>query len=331
MMKIKKWFVGISALLLSELLLFLVLTIAFPEKTTAGGHRGVIRQSMVDQQYEGKDAVGGSGGEGGDDEGNIRGEGDSREDDTGGEENSDGGDIRGEGNSDVDGIKGEGGSSGSNIRKEKKEVLSKESHQKKQDGKTEREIYKKHKQDLVLVNAKHAMKDSYDPSLRSICGGRLQASERIYSSLSQMLSDAGEQGYHFWIASAYRSKERQQKLVDEDVAKAMRLGLSYRQALQETYRETMPAGHSEHQTGLALDILCSGNMKMDASQKAEPGNRWLRKNCSHYGFILRYPEEKSDITGVSFEPWHFRYVGKRAAEYMQDEGITLEEFWDRMG
>lgn len=336
-MKIKKWFVGISALLLVELLLFLVLTIAFPEKTTAGGHRGVIRQSMVDQQYEGKDAVDGNGGEGGDDEGNIRGEGDSREDDTGGE-----------GNSDEDSIKGKGGSSGVSIRKEKKdlseksgksgnqdkdrnEISSKESHQKKQDGKTEREIYKIHKQDLVLVNAKHAMKDSYDPSLRSICGGRLQASKRIYSSLAQMLSDAGEQGYYFWIASAYRSKERQQKLVDEDVTKAMRMGLSYRQALQETYRETMPAGHSEHQTGLALDILCSGNMKMDASQKAEPGNRWLRKNCSHYGFILRYPEEKSDITGVSFEPWHFRYVGKKAAEYMQDEGITLEEFWDRMG
>ena len=334
-MKIKKWFVGISALLLMELLLFLILTIAFPEKTTAGGYRGVIRQSMVDQQYEGKDVVGG--GEGRDDEGNIRGEGDSREDDAGGEEDSDEDSIMGEGGSNEGSIRREkkdlsekSGESGKQD-KDRKEISSKESHQKKQDGKTERKIYKNHKQDLVLVNAEHAMKDSYDLSLRSICGGRLQASERIYSSLSQMLSDAGEQGYHFWIASAYRSKERQQKLVDEDVAKAMRLGVSYRQALQETYRETMPAGHSEHQTGLALDILCSGNMKMDASQKAEPGNRWLRKNCSHYGFILRYPEEKSDITGVSFEPWHFRYVGKRAAEYMQEEGITLEEFWDRMG
>lgn len=282
---------GISALLFLELLLFLVLTITFPEKTAAGGHRGVIRQSVVDQQYEKKGiAV------------EIRGEG-----------NDDGGNNGGEGSGDGENNGGEG------------------NDQKKQDGKTERKIYKKQKQDLVLVNAEHAIKDSYDSSLRSICRGRLQASERLYSALSQMLSDAGEQGYHFWIASAYRSKERQQKLVDEDVAKAMRKGLSYRQALRETYRETMPAGHSEHQTGLALDILCSGNMAMDASQKAEPGNRWLRKNCSHYGFILRYPEEKSDITGVSFEPWHFRYVGREAAEYMQKEGITMEEFWDRMG
>lgn len=289
-MKIRRWLVGISALLFMELLLFLVLTIAFPEKTTAGGHRGVIQQSMADQQYEGKSIVDGSGGEG----------------------NGDGGNNGGEGSSDRENNGGEG------------------NDQKKQDGKTEREIYKKHKQELVLVNAEHAIKDSYDSSLRFICRGRLQASERLYSALSQMLSDAGEQGYHFWIASAYRSKERQQKLVDEDVAKAMGRGLSYQQALKETYQETMPAGHSEHQTGLALDILCSGNMAMDDSQKAEPGNRWLRKNCSHYGFILRYPEEKSDITGVSFEPWHFRYVGREAAEYMQEEGIVLEEFWDRM-
>lgn len=309
-MKIKKWFVGISALLLIELLLFLILTIAFPEKTTAGGHRGVIRQSMVDQQYEGEGVAENNGGEGSDDEGNNNEEG-KRGDEANNEE-------QGRGN--VGNTEGEGKSS-----------VRKGSDQKKQDGKTERAIYKKHKQDLVLVNAEHALGNSYDLSLRAICDGRLQASTRIYSALTQMLSDAGEEGYHFWIASAYRSKERQQKLVEEDVVKEMRRGLTYRQALKETYRETMPAGHSEHQTGLALDILCSGNMALDASQKAEPGNRWLRENCSKYGFILRYPEGKSDITGVSFEPWHFRYVGKRAAEYKQKEGITLEEFWDRMG
>ncbi len=194
-----------------------------------------------------------------------------------------------------------------------------------------RAIYKRHKTILILVNAEHAIRDSYDPSLRRICRGRLQASERIYSSLTKMLSDAGEQGYQFWIASAYRSKEKQQSLINEDVSRGMRNGLSHRQALEQTYQETMPAGYSEHQTGLALDILCSGNTKMDISQIEEPGNRWLRENCSRYGFILRYPENKSAITGVSFEPWHFRYVGKEAAEYMQKEGITLEEFWERMG
>lgn len=193
-----------------------------------------------------------------------------------------------------------------------------------------RAIYKKNKANLILVNAEHAIKDTYNPALRRICKGRLQASKRIYSSLSQMLSDAKEQGYQFWIASAYRSKEKQQSLVNEDVARGMRSGLSYQQALEQTYQETMPAGHSEHQTGLALDILCSGNTNMDISQIEEPGNKWLRKNCSRYGFILRYPENKSDITGVSFEPWHFRYVGKEAAKYMQKEGITLEEFWERM-
>ncbi len=336
-MKIKRWLVGISALLFMELLLFLVMTIAFPEKTAAGGHRGVIRQSQVDQQYEEKSVADGRRRKGSVDEGNDGGEGSSDEKGSRGEGSNNGENNGGEGDHEEKSSR-EGGeiltgksdkTSGSG--KQRKESSRQGSHQKKQDGKTEREIYKKHKQDLVLVNPEHAIEDSYDSSLRSICRGRLQASERIYSALSQMLSDAGEQGYHFWIASAYRSKERQQKLVDEDVAKAMGRGLSYRQALKETYQETMPAGHSEHQTGLALDILCSGNMAMDVSQKAEPGNRWLRKNCSHYGFILRYPEEKSDITGVSFEPWHFRYVGREAAEYMEKEGIVLEEFWDRMG
>lgn len=298
-MKVRKWVIGISALLVMEVLLFLALTIVFPEKTTAGGHRGGIRQSAVDQQYRGNISAAGTGGEG---KGSDNGE---------GSENGEGSDNTNE------------GSETASARKA--------SNQKKQEGKRERAIYKKHKKDLILVNAEHAVEDSYGLSLRWICRGRLQADERIYSSLSRMLSDAAEQGYHFWIASAYRSKEKQQKLVDEDVSRAMRKGLSYREALEQTYQETMPAGHSEHQTGLALDILCSGNMEMDASQKEEPGNRWLRKNCSHYGFILRYPEDKSDITGVSFEPWHFRYVGKQAAEYMKKEDITLEEFWDRMG
>ena len=93
----------------------------------------------------------------------------------------------------------------------------------------------------------------------------------------------------------------------------------------------MPAGCSEPQTGLALDILCSGNTSMDVSQMDEPGNQWLRKNCYKYGFILRYPENKSAVTGINFEPWHFRYVGKAAAKYIMKNHITLEEFYQKLG
>lgn len=193
-----------------------------------------------------------------------------------------------------------------------------------------RNIYKENKKDLILVNAKHGLDESYQASLRTICNGRIQASERLYDALVEMLAAASEEGYSYWIASAWRSRERQQKLVDEDVRLAMNKGMTYEQALKETYKETMPAGHSEHETGLALDILCAGNMVMDASQEKEPANIWLCENSWRYGFVLRYPKEKEAVTGISYEPWHFRYVGKKAAAYMYKHDMTLEEFWERL-
>lgn len=193
-----------------------------------------------------------------------------------------------------------------------------------------RKIYQKYKKTLLLVNAEHELSDSYNALLQPICHGRLYASKRLYPSLVQMLADAEQEGYRFWIASAYRSRKKQQSLVDADVQEGMKQGLSYQEALQRTYRETMPAGYSEHQTGLALDILCSDNTAMDASQEKERGNQWLQKNSYRYGFILRYPKGKQDITGIDYEPWHFRYVGEGAAEYIKKNNLTLEEFWDKI-
>lgn len=88
----------------------------------------------------------------------------------------------------------------------------------------------------------------------------------------------------------------------------------------------MPAGYSEHQTGLALDILSSSNLNMDASQENTKENQWMKEHCYEYGFILRYPKDKENITQISYEPWHFRYVGKEAAKYMKENQLTLEEF-----
>lgn len=193
-----------------------------------------------------------------------------------------------------------------------------------------RNIYKENGKDLILVNAEYGLDESYQASLRTICNGRLQASGRLYDSLVDMLAAASEEGYRYWIASAWRSRERQQKLVDEDVRLAMNKGMTYEQALKETYKETMPAGHSEHETGLALDILVEGNTVMDASQEKEPANIWLCKNSWRYGFVLRYPKGKEAVTGISYEPWHFRYVGKKAAAYMYKHDMTLEEFWERL-
>lgn len=192
-------------------------------------------------------------------------------------------------------------------------------------------IYNKNKDLLILANRDNPLPKDYSPSLRYICNGRLMASSHIYESLVQMLADAKLEGYSYWIASAYRSYEKQQSLVDEDVDTFISQGMTYENALNEVYKETMPAGCSEHQTGLALDILCSDNTNMDVSQTEEQGNKWLRDNCYKYGFILRYPESKSEITGVNFEPWHFRYVGKEAAKFIMKNHITLEEFYRKIG
>lgn len=182
---------------------------------------------------------------------------------------------------------------------------------------------------LVLVNKEHELEAGvYEASLRSICNGRLQASEYLYEDLVAMLAAAKEEGYQYWIASAYRSRERQQELVDEDVAAYRAQGMSYREALAQTYLQTMPAGHSEHESGLALDILCSENVNMDTSQAQEPGNRWLAEHGHEYGFILRYPEDKEALTGISYEPWHFRYVGREAAAFLWEQQLSLEEFHD---
>lgn len=191
-----------------------------------------------------------------------------------------------------------------------------------------KKIYIKNKNILILVNKNNSVPDNYESRLINICNGRLQASGELYDDLKEMLKDGSELGYSFFIASAYRSKEKQQYLVNEDVNVFMSQGMNYKKALKKTLKETMPAGYSEHQTGLALDILTSDNLNMDTSQAEMDGNIWLRENCAKYGFILRYPKDKEELTQISYEPWHFRYVGKEAAEFIIKNNLVLEEFID---
>lgn len=190
------------------------------------------------------------------------------------------------------------------------------------------EIYQNNKELLLLVNKDHEFDLSAQPKLRNICYGRLEAADICYKDLSTMLSDASDEGYTYWIASAYRSRERQQELIEEDVKENRNKGMSKDQALEEVFKESMPAGYSEHETGLAFDILASSNMNMDATQETTEENKWMQENCSNYGFVLRYPKEKEDLTKISYEPWHFRYVGIEAAQFLTEYDLTLEEFYE---
>ena len=121
----------------------------------------------------------------------------------------------------------------------------------------------------------------------------------------------------------------EQGLLEEDMAILASAGYSRDEAYREATRTTMPPGCSEHETGLALDIVSLDNQRLEEAQEETPENIWLRENCWKYGFILRYPRGKEDITGIDYEPWHFRYVGRAAAEEITRLGLTLEEYLAR--
>ena len=188
-------------------------------------------------------------------------------------------------------------------------------------------IYQNNKDLLVLVNRTNEMPDTYIRQLTAICEGRLEADERIVKDLREMLAAADRSGYLYFIASAYRSREKQEYLVQKNISDLMAQGMDELKAKKQTYKYQQLPGHSEHETGLALDILCSDNLTMENWAQAKlAGNKWLRRNAHKYGFVLRYPKKKENITLIKYESWHFRYVGKEAAEFMWENGLTLEEF-----
>lgn len=183
-------------------------------------------------------------------------------------------------------------------------------------------------QDILLVNKDHPLSDTYRPNLVTLHNYGVEVDSSIFEALNQMLTAGEKEGLTFWIASAYRSTERQRELLDEDIEDLMRQGYSCSEAYEEAVRETMPVGCSEHATGLAVDIVAKDYQMLDEKQGRTAEMKWLQENCSQYGFILRYPEGKEDITKVDYESWHFRYVGVDAAKEIMEQGITLEEYLD---
>lgn len=179
---------------------------------------------------------------------------------------------------------------------------------------------------LVLVNKDHALPEDYQVELHWLSSGRTAVSDQMYGALRDMLTEGTENGLEFIVASGYRSSKYQEQLLEEDIEASMNKGLTYEQAYEKETRETMPPGYSEHETGLAVDIVSTGNQILNEEQENTAENQWLRENCSRFGFILRYPKGSEEITGISYEPWHFRYVGTEAAADIMARGITLEEY-----
>ncbi len=178
---------------------------------------------------------------------------------------------------------------------------------------------------LVLVNKWNPMDAGYEPDLAEVSAGH-RVDKRIVDPLREMIRDAKKAGYAIYILSSYRDMDKQIKLYEDEVEKWIWQG--YDKAAAEEKAGTVVAfpGTSEHQLGLAVDLVSSEHVRLDRQAENTKGYKWLVANCHKYGFILRYPNEATEITGIIYEPWHFRYVGKKAAEYIMEHGITLEEY-----
>ena len=176
---------------------------------------------------------------------------------------------------------------------------------------------------LVLVNKQHPLRmDEDDIQLTELANGE-RVDTRMYPYLQEMFDDARSEGVYPVVNSGFRSKEEQQRVYDDKMAAYKAEGLSRREAKRETELWVNVPGTSEHQLGLAVDINAKG--KNDGDQVYQ----WLHDNAYRYGFIKRYPSDKTDITGVANEPWHYRYVGREVAAKIHEQGICLEEYLDQ--
>lgn len=179
--------------------------------------------------------------------------------------------------------------------------------------------------ELVLVNDDYPLDQEYQPELAEVIEGR-SVDSRIVEDTKQMLEDAQAGGLKMYICSAYRSYEDQKTVFNETMQNWVNQGSSLLDAYNETKKSVAVPGYSEHATGLSLDITSEDYQNLDEKQADTSESKWLAENCYKYGFILRYPPEKADITGIIYEPWHYRYVGKEAAKEIKEKGITLEEY-----
>lgn len=174
---------------------------------------------------------------------------------------------------------------------------------------------------LILVNANNPLPEDFKPELTELSDGS-KIDKRVYPYLQKMFDDMRNEGIRPAISSSYRTAAQQQSELDQKTREYIRQGYSRSKALEIAETWVALPGTSEHQTGLAVDITSAD----PSIQAPDVVWRWLRKNSYKYGFIKRYPEDKTDITGISNEPWHFRYVGRKAAEEIHKRGICLEEY-----
>lgn len=178
---------------------------------------------------------------------------------------------------------------------------------------------------LLLVNPWHALPAGYEVTLTQLKNGHA-VDERCYPDLQAMMDDCRAAGLDPVICSSYRTQEKQERLFAAQMEPYLAAGYAQEDARREAAKAVAVPGTSEHQLGLAVDIVDAANQNLDESQEDTAVQQWLMEHSWQYGFILRYPNDKSEVTGIMYEPWHYRYVGKAAAEEIRRQGVCLEEY-----
>lgn len=174
--------------------------------------------------------------------------------------------------------------------------------------------------ELTLVNDDNHVPDNWDVELTTLSNGE-QVASMIYPDLQEMFDDMRADGIYPFVRAGYRSDDEQKRVLNEKTAAYMAEGYSKSRAKELALETVALPGTSEHELGLAVDINA-----VEGKSESEEVYSWLAENAYKYGFIMRYPENKTDITGKDYEPWHYRYVGKTAAKEIYESGECLEEY-----
>ena len=180
---------------------------------------------------------------------------------------------------------------------------------------------------LILTNAEYPVPEDYAVTLRDVSGTDQKVDERIYEPLINMLEAMKAEGLSPVVCSGYRTLDKQEKLFNRKVSAYVKKGRSKEESYALARQTLSVPGSGEHCLGLAVDFYTRSYHQLERAFEKTPEGKWLREHAQDYGFTLRYDEGKEEITGIEYEPWHFRYVGIDVARYLKEHNLSLEEFY----
>lgn len=177
---------------------------------------------------------------------------------------------------------------------------------------------------IPIINKEYGVGQEYEPKdlrvVNVLSNKTIELREEAAKNVEILFEKAEGEGIYLMAAAGYRTYDFQKQLYNNEVS-------NYGKEYADKY--VARPGHSEHHTGLVIDLMSADDVSLTEDFDKTPEFRWLQENMSDYGFILRYPKEKEDITGYNYEPWHIRYVGVEVAKAIEESGLTLEEYLNK--